>query len=97
MQATIRYTEDGDQFEFTPPDSEDGFELVDVPNEGCIIFEDEDTGRRFMVCLNNYTGDDLEADTVYELNECDTLVAEGESDEEEDEPEVQAANGASGA
>jgi hypothetical protein len=86
MQATIRYTEDGDKFEFTPPDS-DPFELVEVPESGCVIFEDEDTGRRFEVCLNNYVGDDLEPDTVYELKECETLVSEGDIEEEEDEEE----------
>lgn len=100
MQATIRYTEDGDQFEFTPPDS-DGFELVEVPDEGCIVFEDDDTGRRFMVVLNNYTGDDLECDTVYEMTECETVVAEGEeeeAEEAEEAPGVQVGeNGASGA
>ena len=102
MQATIRYTEDGDQFEFTPPDSEDGFELMEVPDEGCIVFEDDDTGRRFMVVLNNYTGDDLECDTVYEMTECETLASEGDVEGEEEEaeeaPGVQVGeNGASGA
>ena len=85
MQAAIRYAEDRDTFEFQPPDSEDAFESQSVPDEGCMVFDDEDTGKLYFVTLFNWESDDLEADTVYTLTAVETVVEDEDEDEEEAE------------
>lgn len=65
-----------------------------------MIFEDPDTGEKFLVTLSNYEGD-LDSDAIYRLVLCDCEVVEGEEEEieeEEAEPVAEASdNGADGA
>ena len=81
--AKIVYLEDGAKFEFTPPGSEDSFEEQEVPDEGIVIFEDPDDGKRYLVALANCSSEDLEGDTVYILTKCET-----EAEDEEGESEI---------
>jgi hypothetical protein len=81
-RAKLFYNDDGSQFGFIAPDGSE-FEMEAVPEEGSVIVEDPDNGNLYEVTLNNYPEDgDLEPNTVYILEECETELTEYEDDED---------------
>ena len=77
MPCQIRYNEDHTRFTLICPDGS-AFEEEDVPDTGESLFVDPDDGTRYLVVTENYEDDELNPDTVYELNPLKTEVGEAE-------------------
>lgn len=74
----VQYNEGKTQFRIT--DGECYSDPCPMPTDGSglalVSFGDEEDEDMYLVAVSTYTGEEFEADTVYDISACDTEVEE---------------------